>query len=108
MTEINSNQLNIVAIVPARGGSKGIPRKNVRVLAGKPLIAHTIEHARQAPSVSRIVVSTDEPEIAAVSEQYGAEVIWRPAAISGDTAISWRKSRLLQGPEDQIVWHAQP
>ena len=77
-----------LATILARGGSKGIPRKNVRLLAGKPLIAHTIEHARQARSVDRVVVSTDDPEIAAVSEQYGAEVVWRPAEISGDTASS--------------------
>ena len=80
--------MNILTIIPARGGSKGIPRKNVRLLAGKPLIAHTIEHARQACSVDRVVVSTDDPEIAAVSEQYSAEVVWRPAEISGDTASS--------------------
>ena len=80
--------MTALAIIPARGGSRGIPRKNVRLLAGKPLIAHTIEHARQARSVNRIVVSTDDPEIAAVSERYGAEVVWRPAEISGDTASS--------------------
>lgn len=81
-------QQQVLAIIPARGGSKGIPRKNVRLLAGKPLIAHTIEHARQARSVSRVVVSTDDDEIAAVSEQYGAEVVRRPAEISGDKAPS--------------------
>jgi len=80
--------MSVLAIIPARGGSKGIPHKNVRLLAGKPLIAHTIEHARQASSISRVVVSTDDPEIAAVSEQYGAEVVWRPLEISGDTASS--------------------
>lgn len=80
--------MKILAIIPARGGSKGIPRKNVRLLAGKPLVAHTIEHACQARSVDRVVVSTDDPEIAVVSEQYGAEVVWRPAEISGDTASS--------------------
>ena len=85
------------AIIPARGGSKGIPRKNVRLLAGKPLIAHTIEHARQAHSVNRVIVSTDDPEIASVSKQYGAEVIWRPAEISGDTASS--ESALLHALE---------
>ena len=77
-----------VAIIPARGGSRGIPRKNVRILAGKPLIAHTIERALQARLVDRVLVSTDDDEIAAVSEQYGAEIIWRPTDISGDTASS--------------------
>jgi N-acylneuraminate cytidylyltransferase len=80
--------MKIVAIIPARAGSKGIPNKNIRLLAGKPLLAHTIEHARQTPAISRIVVSTDGDEIARVAEQYGAEVIRRPAAISGDQASS--------------------
>jgi len=80
--------LQILAIIPARGGSKGIPRKNVRPLVGKSLIAHTIESARQSKTISRVIVSTDDPEIAAVSGQYGAEVVWRPAEISGDTASS--------------------
>lgn len=80
--------MNNIAIIPARGGSKGIPRKNLRLLAGKPLVAHTIDHACQALSVSRVVVSTDDQEIAAVAQRYGAEVVWRPAEISGDTASS--------------------
>ena len=86
--EVIYEDMEILVIIPARGGSKGIPRKNVRLLAGKPLIAHTIEHARQASSSSRVVVSTNDPEIAAVSDQYGAEVVWRPLQISGDTASS--------------------
>jgi len=81
---IDSEEMKVLAIIPARGGSKGIPRQNLRLLAGKPLIAHAIERARQTKSISRIVVSTDDPEIAAVSRQYGAEVVWRPAEISGD------------------------
>lgn len=80
--------MQTLAIIPARGGSKSIPRKNVRFLAGKPLIAHTIEQARQAKLVNRVVVSTDDAEIAAVSQQYNAEIVWRPAEISGDTATS--------------------
>ena len=72
--------MDMVAILPARGGSQGIPRKNVKMLAGKPLIAHTIQQARQARSVDRVVVSTADLEIAAVSEEYGAEVVWRPAS----------------------------
>ena len=77
-----------LAIIPARGGSKGIPRKNVRQLAGKPLIAHTIECAQSSKSITKVIVSTDDTEIAAISKQYGAEVIWRPVEISGDTASS--------------------
>ena len=77
-----------MAVIPARGGSKGILRKNVRVLAGKPLIAHAVEHAREAKSVSRVIVSTDDSEIASVAKQYKADIVWRPAEISGDTAPS--------------------
>lgn len=60
----------------------------MRLLNGKPLIAYTIEQALKTPSISRVVVSTDDAEIGAVSQQYGAEVVWRPAEISGDTASS--------------------
>jgi N-acylneuraminate cytidylyltransferase len=76
------------AIIPARAGSKGIPRKNVRPLCGKPLIAYSIEHALHTRSIDRVVVSTDDPQIGSVSTNYGAEVVWRPAEISGDTASS--------------------
>jgi N-acylneuraminate cytidylyltransferase len=78
----------ILAIIPARGGSKGVPRKNIKNLAGIPLIAHSILHARNAPSVNRIVVSTDDKEIAEISRHWGAEAIMRPPEISGDTASS--------------------
>jgi YrbI family 3-deoxy-D-manno-octulosonate 8-phosphate phosphatase len=77
-----------LAVIPARGGSKGIPRKNVRPICGKPLLGWTIEAARAARQVDRIVVSTDDPEIAAVARRFGADVIDRPAEISGDTASS--------------------
>ena len=80
--------LKTLAIIPARGGSKGIPRKNVRLVAGKPLVAHSIEHARNTPAIQRVIVSTDDQEIADVARQYGAEVVLRPADISGDTATS--------------------
>lgn len=78
----------VLCIIPARGGSKGIPRKNVRLLAGKPLLSHSIGHALQATSISRTVVSTDDDEIARVARDAGAEVVVRPANISGDTATS--------------------
>ncbi len=80
--------MNLLAIIPARGGSKGIPRKNIRPIAGKPLIAHTIECAFNAKYIDRVVVSTDDSEIAAVSKKYGAEVVLRPDEISGDFAPS--------------------
>jgi CMP-N-acetylneuraminic acid synthetase len=77
-----------LAIIPARGGSKGVPRKNIRLLSGRPLIGWTIEAAREAQQVSRVVVSTDDEDIARVSKQFGAEVVQRPIDISGDTASS--------------------
>ena len=79
---------SVLAIIPARGGSKGIPRKNVRLLHGKPLVAHTIERACQARSVDRVVISTDDHDVRRIAEGSGAEVVLRPADISGDTASS--------------------
>ena len=76
-----------LAIVPARGGSKGIPRKNIRNFAGWPLIAWSIAAARQAQSVTRIVVSTDDEEIATVARQYGAQAPFlRPAEYAQDNS----------------------
>ena len=80
--------MNILAIIPARSGSKGIPGKNVKPLRGKPLLAYSIAHALGTPSITRVVVSTDGLEIAAVAEHYGAEVIWRPDEFSTDEASS--------------------
>ncbi len=80
--------MSILAIIPARGGSKGIPGKNIKALCGKPLIAWTIEAALAAASVDRVVVSTDHAEIAQVSRRFGAEVVLRPPEISGDLASS--------------------
>jgi YrbI family 3-deoxy-D-manno-octulosonate 8-phosphate phosphatase len=77
-----------IVIIPARGGSKGIPRKNLQLLGGRPLVEHSIEHALSARSAGRVVVSTDDDEIAAVTKKCGAEVIRRPADISGDLATS--------------------
>jgi pseudaminic acid cytidylyltransferase len=74
-----------VAVIPARGGSKRIPRKNIREFAGKPMIAHSISCAIQSGLFERVIVSTDNEEIAAVSEKYGAEVpFWRPQELSDD------------------------
>ncbi|MFC1986967.1 cytidylyltransferase domain-containing protein [Chloroflexota bacterium] len=80
--------MKICAIIPARGGSKGIPRKNIRLLAGKPLIAYSIERALQAQQVNRTIVSTEDAEIAKVAQQYGAEVVIRPPELATDTASS--------------------
>lgn len=80
--------METVALIPARGGSKGIPGKNIRELQGKPLLVHTIDAAQQAQTVDRVVVSTDDRNIASVARQAGAEVIMRPTEISGDQASS--------------------
>jgi CMP-N-acetylneuraminic acid synthetase len=78
-------EMNILAIIPARGGSKGIPHKNIRPFNGKPLIAHSIEAGLGAPSVGRVIVSTDDAEIAAIAKQYGADVPFlRPAELAED------------------------
>lgn len=84
-TRIGKRQ-NILAIIPARGGSKGIPRKNVRLLGGKPLLAYSVEHALQARQVNRTIVSTDDSEIAEIARQYGAEVLVRPPELATDTS----------------------
>lgn len=74
-----------VAIIPARGGSKRIPRKNILMFAGKPMIAHSIEAALASGLFERVIVSTDDSEIAEVSRQYGAEVPFlRPQSLSDD------------------------
>ncbi len=75
----------VLALIPARGGSKGIPRKNVLELAGRPLVAWSITQARESARVDRVVVSTDDAEIAAVARDWGAEVPFlRPGELSGD------------------------
>ena len=80
-----SARRNVVAIIPARGGSKGLPQKNIRLLAGKPLIAYTIEAAKQCSLVDRVIVTTDNEEIRRVSLQYGAEVPFlRPEELAQD------------------------
>lgn len=78
----------VVSIVPARGGSKAIPRKNVMDFCGKPLIAWSIEQALGARLVDEVFVSTDNEEIAEVSKQFGARIIDRPPALATDTASS--------------------
>ena len=83
------SEFDIIAIIPARGGSKGIPGKNLRMVAGKPLIAWTIEQARASTSIKRVLVSTDSREIAEAALQAGAEVPFlRPAELATDTAAT--------------------
>ena len=79
--------MNVLAIIPARGGSKGIPHKNIRNLAGKPLIAYTIIAAKKSKLIDKIVVSTDDKKIAKISEACGIEVPFlRPKNISKDNS----------------------
>jgi N-acylneuraminate cytidylyltransferase len=79
--------MSVLAVIPARGGSKGIPRKNIRELGGKPLIAWTIHAARSARTITRAVVSTDDQEIAQVARLWGADVPFlRPAELATDSA----------------------
>jgi CMP-N-acetylneuraminic acid synthetase len=81
--------VSVVAIIPARAGSKALPRKNILPLAGKPLLAHTIEHARSARLVDRTIVSTDDVEIAEIATRWKAEVPFlRPAALATDHATT--------------------
>ena len=82
--------MNAVAIIFARGGSKGLPGKNIRPFAGKPLIAWSIEHALAIERIDRVLVSTDSDEIAAVALEYGAEVpFMRPAELAADDSPEW-------------------
>ncbi|MEM8887536.1 MAG: acylneuraminate cytidylyltransferase family protein [Bacteroidota bacterium] len=79
----------MIAIIPARGGSKGLPGKNIKKLLGKPLIAYTIESAKAARGISQLIISTDKQEIAETAVQYGAECpFMRPAELASDTAKS--------------------
>jgi CMP-N,N'-diacetyllegionaminic acid synthase len=106
----------ILALIPARGGSKGLPRKNVLPLGGKPLIAHTIETALAAELVTRTIVSTDDDEIAEVARAHGAEVPFvRPAELAQDGstdldvfrhALEWLARE--EGYEPELVAHLRP
>ena len=114
--KINDNHMKILALIPARGGSKSIPRKNLRIVAGKPLVAYSIEHARQSKLIDRVIVSTDDQEIAGVASQFGAEVPFlRPSEYSEDTstdlvvfqhALGWLNNNEDYVPD--IIVHLRP
>lgn len=76
--------MKYIAIIPARGGSKRFPGKNIHELNGKPLIAYSIEYAKECAHIEEVYVSTDSNEIADVSSQYGSKVMKRPAELAGD------------------------
>jgi N-acylneuraminate cytidylyltransferase len=114
MTE-SGNCLPVLALIPARGGSKGIPRKNLALLAGKPLLVWTIEAALGAELVGRVVVSTEDAEIAEVAARGGAEVIPRPAELAQDSthtepvlvhALEYLRER--EGYQPDVVVMLQP
>lgn len=84
------DEFDAVAFIFVRGGSKGLPGKNIRLFAGKPLIAWAIEHARSVGSIRRVIVSTDSDEIAAIAAKYGAEVPFlRPSQLATDDSPEW-------------------
>jgi CMP-N,N'-diacetyllegionaminic acid synthase len=107
---------DVLALIPARGGSKSVPRKNLLPVAGRPLIAYSIMHAQACPLITRVVVSTDDDEIAEVARKYGAEVPFRrPAEAASDTAtdfqvfhhaLSWLAEHERYVPE--LVVHLRP
>lgn len=76
----------VIGVIPARGGSKGVPKKNIKPLMGKPLIAYTIEEAKRSKYLDRIVISTDDLEIAEICEELGSGVVMRPSEFATDTA----------------------
>ncbi len=106
----------ILALIPARGGSKGIPRKNVRVIAGHPLIAYSITHAMQSQLIGRVIVSTDNEEIATAARAAGAEVpFMRPVEFAQDLspdldvfrhALHWLRNNESYMPE--LIVHLRP
>lgn len=80
--------MNVLAVIPARSGSKSVPHKNIREIGGKPMLAYSIEHARESKYINRIILSTDSPRYAEIGEKYGAEIPFiRPEQYATDTAL---------------------
>ncbi|PZH15071.1 transferase [Streptomyces sp. NTH33] len=96
----------MLAVIPARGGSKGVPAKNLAPVGGVPLVARAVRECRAARYVTDVVVSTDDRAIAAAARQAGAEVVPRPAAIAGDTAAS--EAAVLHALEAHEALHGTP
>ena len=76
----------ILGLIPARGGSKGVPKKNIKIIHGKPLIVWSIEKGLRSKLIDKLVVSTDSEEIAQIAKEAGAEVLMRPSELATDTA----------------------
>ncbi|WP_326721042.1 MULTISPECIES: N-acylneuraminate cytidylyltransferase [unclassified Streptomyces] len=96
----------VLAVIPARGGSKGVPAKNLLPVGGVPLVARAVRECRAARLVTDVVVSTDDQAIAAAARQAGAEVVLRPAAIAGDTATS--EAAVLHAMDAHEALHGSP
>lgn len=99
------NNSNILGVTPARGGSKGLPGKNIKLLNGKPLIAWTIEAARASKFLARYIVSTEDRQIADVARSYGADIFERPVELASDEAstLSVLQHALSLVPTDTVV-----
>lgn len=90
LLQIDEFKMNAVAFIFARGGSKGLPGKNLRLLCGKPMIAWSIEHAKSIKRIRRVIVSTDLEEIASVAREFGAETpFMRPSELARDDSPEW-------------------
>ncbi len=98
--------MNVVAIIPARGGSKGIPKKNIKELAGKPLVAYTIEQALASRHITRVVVNSDDVKIRDVAERYGAESMDRIEEFHHDNSTQ-EVDRLLYWIVEQLESEAE-
>ncbi|MGJ7877280.1 cytidylyltransferase domain-containing protein [Streptomyces rochei] len=96
----------VLAVIPARGGSKGVPAKNLAPVGGVPLVARAVRECRAARLVTDVVVSTDDQAIAAAAREAGAEVVLRPAAIAGDTATS--EAAVLHAMDSHEALHGAP
>jgi YrbI family 3-deoxy-D-manno-octulosonate 8-phosphate phosphatase len=99
----NHEHPRVLAVIPARGGSKGVPGKNLAPVGGVPLVARAVRACREARHVTDVVVSTDDPSIAEAARGAGAEVVLRPAAIAGDTATS--EAAVLHAMDDYEARH---
>ena len=108
--------MNILAVIPARSGSKSVPHKNIRILAGKPMLAHSILHAKASRYITRVILSTDSQEYAEIGRKYGAEIPFiRPVELASDTALDidvfyhlLSKLKDDEGYEADIVVHLRP
>lgn len=101
----------VLAVIPARGGSKRAPRKNIRTVAGKPLLAWTIEAAKASKYIDRCIVSTEDDEVAAIAMQYGGEVpFMRPVELAQDTSssIDMLRHAAREMPDHDIIVLLQP